>query len=110
MRPAPETVPSTRTPLRPTRAFALARQVETGRDARIARQLEDAVTSIPLNIAEATGRFGRDRTYHFRVALGSLREVSAALEVGQALGWITELPMTAERDRLGGLLWGLQRR
>ena len=78
-------------------------------NARIARQLEDAVTSIPLNIAEATGRFGRDRTYHFRVALGSLREVTAALEVGQALGWITELPMAAERDRLGGLLWGLQR-
>ena len=79
-------------------------------NARVARQLEDAVTSIPLNIAEATGRFGRDRTYHFRVALGSLREVTAALEVGQALGWITELPMAAERDRLGGLLWGLQRR
>ena len=78
-------------------------------NARVARQLEDAVTSIPLNIAEATGRFGRDRTYHFRVALGSLREVTAALEVGQALGWITELPMAAERDRLGGLLWGLQR-
>ena len=79
-------------------------------NARIARQLEDAVTSIPLNIAEATGRFGRDRTYHFRVALGSLREVTAALEVGQALGWITELPMAAERDRLGGLLYGLQQR
>ncbi|MBL0212625.1 MAG: four helix bundle protein [Myxococcales bacterium] len=55
-------------------------------NARIARQLEDAVSSIPLNIAEATGRFGRDRTYHFRVALGSLREVSAALEVGQPSG------------------------
>ena len=77
---------------------------------RLATQLEDAVTSIPLNIAEATGRIGGDRLHHFRIALGSLREVGAALTCAKRLGWITEEPMVAERDRLGGLLWGLQRR
>ena len=79
-------------------------------NARMARQLEDAAMSIPLNIAEATGRFGGDRAHHFRIALGSLREVTAALEVAKAIRWIDELPMAAERDRLGGLLWGLQRK
>ena len=68
------------------------------------------LTSIPLNINEATGRIGGDRAHHFRIALGSLREVTAALETAEALGWIAEAPLAAERDRLGGLLWGLQRR
>jgi four helix bundle protein len=79
-------------------------------NARLAKQLDDASTSIALNIAEATGRFGRDRAHHFRIALGSLREVGAALKVARAKGWIAELPMEAERDRLGGLLYGLQRK
>ena len=77
---------------------------------RLATQLEDAVTSIALNIAEGTGRVGGDRLHHFRIALGSLREVGAALACGRRLGWISEEPMAAERDRLGGLLYGLQRR
>ena len=66
--------------------------------------------SIALNIAEATGRFGGDRAHRFRIALGSLREVTAALKVAKAVGWIDEMPMEAERDRLCGLLWGLQRK
>ena len=78
-------------------------------NARLARQLDDASTSIALNVAEAMGRFGRDRKHHVRIALGSLREVNAALLVAVAKGWIAEAPMAAERDRLGGLLYGLQR-
>jgi len=77
---------------------------------RLATQLEDALTSIPLNIAEGSGRIGGDRLHHFRVAYGSLKEVGAALACGRRLGWITSEPMAAERDRLGGLLYGLQRR
>ena len=79
-------------------------------NARLAKQLDDASTSIPLNIAEAMGRFGGDRRHHLHIALGSLREVNSALEVGIRKGWIAEAPMAAERDRLGGLLWGLQRK
>ena len=77
---------------------------------RLFVQLEDAVTSIPLNIAEGSGRVGGDRLHHFRIAYGSLKEVGAALACAKRLGWIAEEPMAAERDRLGGLLWGLQRR
>src|SRR5580700_5654825 len=50
-----------------------------------------ALASVPLNIAEAKGRAGRDRLHHFRTALGSLRELGAALA------------------RLGGVLYGPQR-
>lgn len=70
----------------------------------------DAVLSVPQNIAEATGRrAGGDRAHHFRIALGSLREGGAALACAKRLGWIADEPMAAERHRLAGLLWGLQR-
>ena len=64
---------------------------------------------MPLNVAEANGRVGRDRAHLFRVALGSLRELGAALEVATALGWLPAPPLAAERDRLGGLIYGCQR-
>jgi hypothetical protein len=64
---------------------------------------------VPLDVGEASGRTGRDRVYHFRVALGSLRELGAALDVAAAFGYLPDAPCAAERDRLGGLLYGLQR-
>jgi four helix bundle protein len=90
--------------LRPTLAVVKRHHANLG------KQMLDALTSIPLNINEATGRVGGDRAHHFRIALGSLREVTAVLDTAEALGWIGEPPLAAERDRLGGLLWGLQRR
>ena len=78
-------------------------------DADLAKQAMRALTSVPLNIAEGSGRSGADRRYHYRVALGSLRELGAALEVAVALGYLAEAPCAAERDRLGGLIYGLQR-
>ena len=55
------------------------------RDRDLANQLRRAASSVPLNIAEARRRGGRDRAHLFRVALGSAAEVAAALEV--AVGW-----------------------
>ena len=78
-------------------------------DPRLARQLRDALSSTPLNVAEANGRFGGDRLYHFRVALGSLRETGACLDVAVAHGWLDHAPQAFERDRLCGILFGLQR-
>jgi four helix bundle protein len=75
----------------------------------LARQGARAVESVLLNIAEGSGRAGGDRLHHFRIALGSLREVGAVLEIATLHGWV-EQPMAAERDRLGGLLYGLLRR
>jgi hypothetical protein len=46
----------------------------------------------------------------FRVALGSLRELGAALDVATAFGWLPNAPCGSERDRLCGVLYGLQRR
>jgi four helix bundle protein len=78
-------------------------------DADLARQATRALASVPLNIAESNGRVGRDRQHLRRIALGSLRELGAALEVATALGVFDEAPLAAERDRLCGLIYGAQR-
>ena len=79
-------------------------------DPDLAKQAMRALASVPLNVAEANGRAGRDRLHHFRIALGSLRELGAALDVAAAFGWLASPPLVAERDRLCGVLYGLQRR
>ena len=79
-------------------------------DAALARQGRDAVNSVALNVAEANGRDGGDRHHHFRIALGSLREIGAVLDIAAAHGWLVEPPLGRERDRLGGMIFGLQRR
>ena len=78
-------------------------------DADLAKQASRALTSVPLNVAEANGRAGRDRLHLFRIALGSLRELGAALDVAVAAGWLDSAPFAAERDRLGGLIYGCLR-
>ena len=85
--------------------FAIIRR----HDAALARQAANAMSSVPLNIAEANGRFGGDRLHHFRIALGSMREVGAAIDVAVIHGWLAEPPLDRERDRLCGLLYSLQR-
>ena len=65
--------------------FAIIRR----QDAALAKQGRDAVNSVFLNTVEATGRFGGDRLQHFRIALGSLREVGAVLDIAAAHGWST---------------------
>jgi four helix bundle protein len=79
-------------------------------NASLAKQGTNALDSVLLNLAEGNGRFGGDRLHHFRIALGSLRETSAVLDIAGAHGWLERpLPMHAERHRLGGLIFGLQR-
>jgi four helix bundle protein len=89
--------------LRPT--IALVRR----HDAGLAKQFRSALASVPLNIAEASGRFGGDRSHHFRIALGSLREAGAVLDTAVAFGWLDAAPLFVERDRLCGMLFALQR-
>lgn len=57
-------------------------------DPDLTKQLRRAAASVPLNIAEANRRAGKDRLHLFRVALGSAAEVAACLEVAVALGYI----------------------
>jgi len=79
-------------------------------DAALAKHGRDALNSVALNLAEGSGRAGGDRQHCFTIALGSLREVSAVLEIASAHGWLTELPCAAQRHRLGGMIYALARR
>jgi four helix bundle protein len=44
-----------------------------------ADQAARAASSVPANLAENHGRFGRDRTHHWRIAYASAKEVDAHL-------------------------------
>ena len=80
------------------------------RDRKLASQLQRAMQSIVLNLAEGRGRFGGDRRHHYRIAYGSVREVKAALELAVIGGAVAETPSAAAvAHRLGGLLWPLVR-
>ena len=57
-------------------------------DPDLARQLRRALSSIPLNIAEAIDGVGGNRQARFRTALGSTNECIAIVEVGEALGYV----------------------
>ncbi len=74
-------------------------------DGSLAKQLTRALSSVPLNVAEAGGRVGGDRTHLLRIAYGSLREVNACLDTACAFGWLDALPAPTLRDELGALLY-----
>ena len=56
---------------------------------RLLEQLESAVTSVPMNIAEGKGRESKKEFIHFLyIARGSLYETLTLLEIFQMQGWI----------------------
>jgi hypothetical protein len=73
--------------------------------ANLARHCNESLESVALNIAEGDGRYGGDRRKHFAAALGSLRDVNAAIDIATAAGVFELPPLAVERDRLGGMLW-----
>ena len=58
--------------------------------ANLADQARRAAASVPLNLAEGTGRSGRDRLHHYRIAHGSAREASACIELMASMGIIEQ--------------------
>ena len=93
-------------------ASALRQPAEAIRrhDPGLYRQLRDACNSIALNIGEATGRTGRDRLHHFRIALGSAHEVRTALRLAAAWGNVPPSATEAALriiDRIAAMLWRL---
>ena len=67
-------------------------------------QFERAMLSVPLNLAEGSGRDSNaDRRRFYQIALGSLREVQALIDILE----INELKKDA--DVLGGLVYSLCR-
>ena len=64
----------------------IIRRVRT-RNRPLADQLERAVCSISLNVAEGSGQRGGNRTARYLTAIGSAREARTAIEVAIALGY-----------------------
>ena len=61
------------------------------RSSTLADQLERALISIPLNLAEGTYSRGNNRQARYQTAAGSAREALACLETAEALGWLKPL-------------------
>ncbi|HEY4015245.1 MAG TPA: four helix bundle protein [Polyangiaceae bacterium] len=57
-------------------------------DRDLGNQLRRASSSVPLNIAEASGSAGGTRNVRYRTALGSAREVGACIDVALAMGYV----------------------
>lgn len=63
----------------------------TRKNYRLFDQLEAAVTSIPMNIAEGKGRISKKEFCHFlMIARGSLFETLTLLEIFKFRSWISE--------------------
>ena len=58
------------------------------KDRDLARQLRKALSSVPLNVAEASDQRGKKRGSHYSIALGSAREAWSALLAAEAWGYV----------------------
>jgi four helix bundle protein len=61
------------------------------RSASLGDQLERALESIPLNLAEGSYSRGKNRYARYQSAAASAREALACLETAEALGWVGPL-------------------
>jgi len=78
------------------------------RDRALAKQIQRAASSVPLNVSEARRRNGRDRLHLFRVALGSAAETATALEVAVGWGYLDDDEVAealALLDRIRAMSW-----
>lgn len=57
-------------------------------DSDLGKQMQRALTSVPLNIAEGSASRGGNRAARYHTAAGSMREVIAAVDVSIALGYV----------------------
>jgi len=75
-------------------------------DASLSKQFRNAMSSVPLNIAEGSDARGARRTSHYQIALGSAREALSALHTAAAWGYIGTLPgdVTRRFDHIIGVL------
>ena len=64
-------------------------------------QLRRAVTSVPSNIAEGSGRFSIKEKIHFiEIAYGSLTETLCQLDIAHDLNYITDEEFAKEKERI----------
>ena len=76
------------------------------RSASLGDQMERALISIPLNVAEGAYSRGRNRQARYQSAAASAREVLACCETAEALGFAAPLEpeLTALFNRIIGTL------
>ena len=81
-------------------------RVVRARSSNLGDQLERALTSIPLNLAEGAYSRGRNRHARYQSAAASAREALACLETAEALGWVEPLDpaLAASFNRIIGTL------
>ena len=78
---------------------------------RLFEQLESAVTSVPMNIAEGKGRNSKKEFIHFLyIARGSLYETLTLLEIFKMRDWLnaqTYLDLENKSNEIAKMLKGL---
>jgi four helix bundle protein len=84
---------------------------QSRRHFRLIEQLEAAVTSIPMNIAEGKGRISTKEYMHFlMIARGSLYEMMTLLEIFRLKGWVSQdefQSLEVSSDEIGKMINGL---
>ena len=81
------------------------------RDGDLANQARRAATSVALCVSEGRERQGKDRLHLFRIASGSAAELSTALRLSVALGYLkpsSVQPAFELLDRELAMLWRLR--
>ena len=76
----------------------------------IADQVIRSASSVPANLTEGHGRFGRDRMHHWRIAYGSAKEVDTHLRLLAQAGAIDKTQTTAALelfDEVRAMTWRL---
>ena len=76
----------------------------------LADEIGRAAESVALNVSEARQRAGLDRADLFRRAAGSASELTTALRIARARGYITaadHAAVDAALDRVRAMLWRL---
>jgi four helix bundle protein len=73
-------------------------RVLRARSSALADQMERALISIPLNVAEGAYSRGRNRQARYQSAAASARETLACLETAEAMGFVG--PMDPELSAL----------
>jgi four helix bundle protein len=83
------------------------------RDRELGSQLRRALSSVALNVAEASGNQAGNARLRYETARGSLYEARAALRVALAWGYVAAdvaAPVLESMNVLGGRVFGLARR
>lgn len=81
------------------------------RDGSLADQMRRAMASVVLNLSEGSGSQGGICRARYFTALGSAREVRAALRVAVAFGYVAQIDGRLEDrlDHVCAVLWRLTR-